>query len=252
MLQTFKTKLIKKTQLTHDIYLLEFKLTEPERLEFKAGQYMMLLCPQSDGTNLRRLYSIASNTKNHDTFQLVAEIIPNGVASNYFLSMNINDTVDFQGPAGMFILKRSHHRVFLATGTGIAPMRSMLKEIIHGDEQTEHANFLFWGVQHLEDIYFLDELKSFTKEHPSFEFFICLSREENLNTVNEEERKHFVLGRVTVGLEKRLGKNILGEAIDIPKDFDYYLCGGRTVIESLRQYLNEKGMPKEQVMFEKF
>lgn len=251
-MQSFKTHLIRKEKLTDLVYLLEFKLSEPEHLHFQSGQYMMLLCPQLDGTNLRRLFSIASHPNTHDTFQLLAEIIPDGVASMYFLKMNEGDEVQFQGPAGMFTLKRNNHRIFLATGTGIAPIRSMLHDIIRGEARTEHTNFLFWGVKHLTDIYFLDELKAFTREHPSFEFFICLSQQEHIHDVAQEDKKFFVLGRVNVGLEKRLGTNIIGEEIQIPHEFDYYLCGGRTVIESLRQYLYEKSIPKEHVIFEKF
>lgn len=251
-MQTFTTQLTRKDQLTNTIYRLEFLLIEPKHLNFQAGQYMMLLCPQSDGTNLSRLYSLASHPNSHETFELLVEIVPNGVASTYVLNMKVGDPVQMRGPAGMFVVKRNNHRVFLVTGTGIAPIRSILKDIIHGDARTDHTNFLFWGVSHVEDVYFLEELKSFTKAHPSFEFFICLSKELNLDGIPEEDRKHFVLGRVTVGLEKRLGKNILGEPIELPNNFDYYVCGGREVVESLRQYLHEKQIPKDHVMFEKF
>jgi len=252
MMQTFKSRLTKKELLTDNVYLLEFKLEEPDHLEFQAGQYMMLLCPQPDETHLSRLYSIASFPTSSNTIELVFEVIPEGVASNYIMSIDVGSQVQFRGPAGMFILKRDNHRIFLATGTGIAPIRSILQNIIRGNARTEHTNFLFWGVQYLKDVYFLDELKSFTKEHPSFEFFICLSQEQNLDAVLEEDKKHFILGRVNVGLEKRLGKSITGEPQELPKDFDYYLCGGRTVIESLRLYLLDKQIPKEHIIFEKF
>ncbi|MEO6508704.1 MAG: FAD-dependent oxidoreductase [Patescibacteria group bacterium] len=251
-MQTYKAHLTKKESVTEHVYLLEFKLENQEHLQFVAGQYMMLLCPQPDETNISRLYSVASHPHSGDTFELLVEIVPNGVASKYVLEMNVGDEVQLRGPAGMFTLRGNNHRIFMATGTGIAPIRSMLKDIILGSEQTEHTNFLFWGVQYLKDMYFLEELKSFTKTHPSFEFFICLSKETDLNGVPEEDRKYFVLGRVNIGLEKRLGKNILGETIEIPTDFDYYLCGGRTVIESLRQYLYDKQVAKEHVIFEKF
>jgi ferredoxin-NADP reductase len=252
MIQSFRTKLTRKELLKDNIYLLEFILVEPEHLQFQAGQYMMLLCPQPDGTNINRLYSIASPPQIHDTFELLVEIVPNGVASNYVLNMNIGENITFRGPAGMFMIKRSNHRVFVVTGTGIAPIRSILNDIVHGDARADTTNFLFWGVPYLKDAYFLDELKEFTKNHPSFEFFICLSQEQDLHAVPEEDQKHFIIGRVNVGLERRLGKDIVGEPIELPADFDYYVCGGRDVVESLRNYLYSKHIPKDHVIFEKF
>jgi ferredoxin-NADP reductase len=74
-----------------------------------------------------------------------------------------------------------------------------------------------------------------------------LSREQNLEMISEEDRKYFMLGRVTTGLEKLIENFKLKT-----ENFDYYLCGSREVIESLKQYLSEKAAPKEQVYFEKF
>ncbi len=252
MIQTFKTKLISKKKLTENVYLVEFRLIDPSFLEFKAGQYLILLCPQPDGLNIRRLFSIASHQSNHETFELVAELIPNGVASTYFVTMNEGDEVQFQGPAGMFTLRGTNNRIFLATGTGIAPMMSMLQDIIRGNARSDHSNILFWGVPHFKDLYFIHELRKFKDEHPNFSFYICVSRETSLDSLPEDDKKYYMLGRVTVGLEKILGKDTMNGSIEIPKDQDYYLCAGRTVVEFLRQYLYYKNVPKERVIFEKF
>jgi Na+-transporting NADH:ubiquinone oxidoreductase subunit F len=244
MLTTFRTKLVSKKELAPEVFLYRFELVEPTTVEFKAGQYLMLLCPQKDSYPLRRMYSIASPASQKNSFDLIVEIIPNGVGSNYFLAMKENDEVQFQGPAGMFTLHGSSpNRIFLATGTGIAPMISMLDEI-YTSRNTDGTNQLFWGVPYIKDHYMLSDLISLKEKNSNFFFSISVSRERNLDSLNGE-KEYFKLGRITKTLDEKYGNTF-------PKDVDFYLCGGRTVVESLRQYLAEKNVPKERIIFEKF
>ena len=85
----------------------------------------------------------------------------------------------------------------------------------------------------------LDILKGFNKKFPNFTFYICLSREETI-----PDEPFYVRGRVNVGFEEKITSNINGNT--------YYICGGRDVTESLRQYLYDKGIQKENIIFEKF
>jgi Na+-transporting NADH:ubiquinone oxidoreductase subunit F len=245
-MQTFKTQLTNKTKLTDDVYLLNFKLLEPTKVEFQPGQYMMLLCPQKDSYALRRMYSIASHPSKFDSFDLIVEIVPNGVASTYVLAMNEGQTVDFQGPAGMFTLRgKNKDNIFLATGTGIAPMISMINQVLSSEHPLQGENVLLWGLPHLKDMYMFEDLKDLSKDYPQFTFSICLSRETSLDSIVEGDKEYFTLGRVTKALEDKYGTTF-------PSDCNYYLCGSRVVVEALRQYLSEKNVPKEHIIFEKF
>lgn len=231
MLSTYKTILSQKTQLTVDVYLYHFDLIEPKEIDFKAGQYLMLKVPSEKGP-VSRLYSIASPDTVKSSFELIIGIIPGGLASNYLSSMSKNTEVIFQGPAGMFTLKENDRlKIFLTTGTGIAPILSIIKS--NFPPIKSGFNFqLFWGLKSYKDVYLFDELKQFNPK-------ICLSREQNLNMVPEVDKKYFKLGHVD-------------SYSPLLTTVDYYLCGGRNIVESLKQFLLGKNIPQENIFFEKF
>lgn len=229
MLSTYKTILTKKTQLNSDTYLYHFNLIEPKEMAFKPGQYLVLKVPSDKGP-VSRLYSIASSNNVKNNFELIIGIIPGGLASNYLFSLKENTEVIFQGPAGLFSLKKNEReKIFLVTGTGIAPIRSMLES--YRLPVTSYK--LFWGLKNYKDLYLFDELKQFNPK-------ICLSRELNLDMIPESDKIFFELGHVDSCFIKQFN------------NFDFYLCGGRQIVESLKQFLLNKKIPVENIYFEKF
>lgn len=228
MLTNFRTILSKKVQLTADVYLYHFNLLEPREINFKAGQYLMIKIPTDKGP-VSRLYSIASSAAEKNNFELIIQIIPGGLASNYLSALKVQDKVVFQGPAGVFGLKENNGpKIFLTTGTGIAPVKSMLESY-----QLPVSSYqLFWGMKTYKDVYLFDKLKEFNPK-------ICLSREQNLDIIPENDKKYFELGHVD-------------SYSPLLTTADYYLCGGRQIVESLRQFLVAKNVPQENIYFEKF
>jgi len=81
MLYTHKTLLTKKIQLNFNTYQYHFDLIEPKEIIFKPGQYVILKVPSSNGP-VSRLYSIASQNTLTNSFDLIIEIVPGGLASN--------------------------------------------------------------------------------------------------------------------------------------------------------------------------
>lgn len=236
MLNTYKTILSKKIRLTSDVYLYHFDLLEPKEIKFSAGQYLMIKIPINKGM-VSRLYSIASSSLEKNSFELIIQIISSGLASNHLSNLKVKDEVVFQGPAGMFRLKENDRpKIFLATGTGIAPVRSMLESY-----QLPVTSYkLFWGLKKYKDIYLFNELKEFNPK-------ICLSREQNLKMIPDKDRKYFEMGHINECLEKQLTIN--NQQLTI---FDFYLCGRREVVELLRLFLIKKGIMRENIYFEKF
>lgn len=224
MLSTYKTILSKKTQLTADVYLYCFDLIEPKEIIFEPGQYLILKVPSDKGP-VSRLYSIASSNSEKNSFELIIGIIPGGLASNYLFNLKVQDEIIFQGPAGVFGLKENDRsKIFLVTGTGIAPILSMIK--------SKFQINLFWGLKTYRDVYLFDQLKRFNPK-------ICLSREQNLNMIPEIDKKYFELGHVD-------------SYCPILVTADYYLCGGRQIVESLKQFLLNKNISSDNIYFEKF
>ncbi|MEN9328489.1 MAG: hypothetical protein RI947_1297 [Candidatus Parcubacteria bacterium] len=240
MISTYHTHLLSKKQLTDDVYIFTFAADPLEPLQFVAGQYLILHVPQAGADTARRLYSIVSAAYEPSTFDLIVQVFPNGVASQYLLNITEKDTVLFQGPAGIFTLKNTpHDMVFFATGTGYAPMHSMIHDLFKNNfPGTIH---LYWGFSTLKDVYYYEILTQMAADHPNFKFHICLTREANM-----PDLKYFARGRITAVWENTLYAKS-NEAI-----YDYYICSGRETVESLKQYLLSKGISKEYIHSEKF
>ncbi len=244
MLQTYKTTLTEKVPFTHDVFHLKFVLDEPKELCFIPGQYMIMRVPPD---SLPRLYSIASAPDQKNSFELIMKIEPFGKASTYVQNSQVGDQFVFQGPAGVFRLKDTPNgKIFLATSCGIAPMRSMLLSIIENREVPHY--YLFWGLPTYKDVYLFDEIKNLKSQIKNFDFRICLSREQNLGIVPEEDRQYFALGHVDDCIEEAIHNSQF-----VMDNSEFYLCGSRHVTESLKIYLlTQKQVSPSQVVFEKF
>lgn len=228
MLSTYKTILSQKIQLNSETYLFHFNLMEPKEIKFSAGQYLIIKIP-TDKSPVSRLYSVASSAAEKSNFDLIIQIIPDGLASSYLSGLKVKDEVIFQGPAGLFGLKENgRSKIFLTTGTGIAPIKSMLESY----QLPVDSYSLFWGLKSFQDVYLFNKFRQFNPK-------ICLSREQNLDIVPEVDRIFFKLGHIDAHAP-------------ILTTHDYYLCGGRKIVESLRLFLINKGVLLENIYFEKF
>lgn len=240
-MQTYQTTLTKKTVFPNDVDLFHFSLEAPQTIIFTPGQYIILKV-LSGASFVNRLYSIASASTQTDSFELLIKRVPGGLASNYINTFVLGQRVEFSGPAGQFSLKNTPlTKVFLTTGTGIAPIRSFILSN-KGYAQKHH---LLWGMPTMADLYLLDELKEIAKNDPHFKFSVCLSKEPSLEEIDGADRVFFSLGHVNeaaLGLINSLPQNSL----------EFYICGRREVVESLREYLYTHGIDRSLVYFERY
>lgn len=246
MLITYQSTLLEKRPLAPGITHFRFSRPTEPAWNFLGGQYMIFHIPQDATHAARRLYSIASPPSRKDSLEFIIEHVENGIASTHLAALPVNGKITMQGPAGVFVHKETNRTpVFLATGTGIAPMYAIIYELLEKN-YSKHI-YLFWGLKLYADLYYFDIFKALSAKYPSFRFKICLSREVNLAAlIPQENSNYFISGRVTAGFEELLNTEKTADF------FDYYLCGSKQVVEGLREYLNTKNVPKEQVCFEKF
>ena len=251
MLQTFKTKLIHKERLSDSVYIFRFLCQEPDTLVFEAGQYMILKIPQPDGMVKTRLYSILNTPDQRKSFDLLIKIIPGGLGSEYLKTLQLGDEVIFDGPAGIFTLKeeerhKGRHKVFVATGTGIAPAHSMITA--HLGHHPEEYFVLLWGTPTKKEVYLVNEWKKLQKTYPNFKFAVFLSQEKE---IKEDEKENFMLGRVNKGIDALTTAFGLPTGGDLA-NFDIYVAGDRYIVDSLKQYLLSKGADAGHLVLEKF
>jgi len=140
-----------------------------------------------------RLYSLASPTRGEDgEGNVVATTVKRtiaehwetgklflGVASNYLCDLAPGDVVPLTGPSGKrFVLParpHEHDYLFFATGTGIAPFRGMILDLLHNDVDSRIV--LVVGVPYKTDLLYHAELLGLQEKHPNFHYLTALSRQ---------------------------------------------------------------------------
>jgi CDP-4-dehydro-6-deoxyglucose reductase len=128
----------------------------PSTTDFRSipGQYIDVIGPGS----VRRSYSLANANRGEKTLELHIRAVDGGVMSEFwFKQAKANDLLRFNGPLGTFFLRDLNqlHLVFLATGTGIAPVKAMLESLTNiAPDRAPQSVTVFWGGRTAEDIYF--------------------------------------------------------------------------------------------------
>lgn len=175
---------IKELSSTVRHYVLDLDV----EFDYKAGQFVNLSF-EVDGEKLRRPYSIASNPVNGSTkIELCIKLVENGTLTPKLWDKKQGDKVNIQGPLGLFTLRNEKEKlVFIGTGTGIAPLRSMIideiskqNEILESDrrEGVAHSKeiILIFGVRSENEIIFREEFDHLAEKNPNFKFVPVVSR----------------------------------------------------------------------------
>ena len=225
-IQPYTASVSRVRDLTHDVRELEMVLVEPKDLSFKPGQFISFEVPREGfPAPVMRPYSIASPPAQQGRVTLVFNLVPNGPGSSYLFSLREGDRTTFKGPAGSFYLKDDGTRdlLFVATGTGIAPIRSMI--LAQLERRTSQAVTLFWGLRSQRDLYYQEEFQSLARQHPSFFFVTTLSKPEAGWTG--------VTGRVTALVQDR---------ITSVRNLAAYLCGNGGMIQEVTALVQACGL----------
>jgi ferredoxin--NADP+ reductase len=164
----------------------------------KAGQSIGVLPPGVDDKgkpHALRLYSVASpsfgedgNGRHYST--TVKRVIDEhwqtqqlftGVCSNYLSGLKPGDMVSLTGPCGKrFILPEDpahFNYIFVATGTGIAPFRGMIMELMRINPKCSIT--LIFGCAYRTDLLYDAYFRQVAKENPNFNYLISISREDS-------------------------------------------------------------------------
>jgi CDP-4-dehydro-6-deoxyglucose reductase len=150
----FHAEVTRIQNLTHDVRELDLQLIEPREIQFKAGQFVSFEVPSSGRMPfLTRPYSIASPPHLSGRIALVLNLVAGGPGSTYLFGLREGDKTQFKGPAGSFYLREDGRDLLLvATGTGIAPLRSML--LAELSRESTRRITLFWGLRSQRDLYY--------------------------------------------------------------------------------------------------
>lgn len=105
-----------------------------------------------------------------------------GVCSNYLCDLEVGEEVRISGPVGKrFLLpvrSDQHNHVFVATGTGIAPFRGMVLELLDGPARNaDYEIWLLMGAPYTTDLLYHEQFLELAREHENFHYLQALSRE---------------------------------------------------------------------------
>lgn len=233
--QKFQARLASIEKISSKVYLERFELVEPKEITFFAGQTVMLYV----ALGVNRAMSIASPPSEKTSITLAHDVSPMGSYSKWALSAKVGDPMEFMGPLGNFVAYKESPRrkVFVATGTGIAPFHSMILDLFSSSHVSclmSHVS-LYWGLRHEKDIFWQKEFEELSSSYHNFRFVLTLSRP---TAPWAGKRGH---------VQDHIFENEQNVA-----DADYYLCGSKEMITDMRARLTAAGVPDAQVKFELF
>lgn len=231
-------RLTKSFLLSEKTKHLELEILGVESFDFIAGQFISVREPRPDGKFVTRAYSIASSPRGNNTLDLCLNRVEEGFMSNYLCDQEVGAEVHLHGPHGHFVLHSEHRdTIFVSTGTGIAPFRSIAEWLFAAEER--HRNHHYWivyGTRYAEDIYYREQFERMAQEHSNFHYVASLSRGDETWTGH----RGYVQNRV---------REIVGNR----KNMDVYICGLNEMVSALRKMLIEElGWDRKQVIFERY
>ncbi len=239
LIKEFRSRVEGLRDLTEDIKELRLRLIEPDGITFKAGQYIQFQVPEYEECpeSVYRAYSVASPARESNAITLIVTKVPGGLATTYIHEvLKEGDEATFNGPYGEFYLRDSNREIFfVATGSGLAPIMSMLHQML--DEKIQRKATLVYGDRHRKDLFYVEEIEAFREQIPDLNTVFTLSRPQDEDHWDGER------GRVTDVLEKTIKDGADKEA---------YLCGNPAMVESCVELLKKKGIPEESIFFDKF
>jgi ferredoxin-NADP reductase len=234
-------RLTRSVLLSEKTKHLEFEVEDLSSFDFVAGQFLSIREPRGDKF-ITRAYSIASPPRGNNTFDLCLNRVDEGFMSNFLCDREVGETVRFHGPHGLFVLKPEVEDVILvATGTGVAPFRSMAQYLfgLDGSGQQRHCGRNVWmvyGTRYPEDIYYKEEFELLAAEQPNFHYICTLSRALENWTGNRGYVQDYV-------------RKIVGPRTDM----HVYICGLNNMVSSVRSLLIEEcGWDKKRVIYERY
>lgn len=217
---------------------LEFDVEGVDSFSFIPGQFVSIKQPKADGKEHTRAYSIASAPAPTPTFDLCLNRVENGFLSNWLCDLEEGATVKFHGPHGLFTLREPRkNAVFVATGTGIAPIRGMLHWLFEKPERNRaHEYWLVFGTRYEQNLYYRDVFQQIASENPNFHYVPTLSR----------------CGEEWAGCRGYVQDHVR-EIVAGRSDMQAYICGLHLMVDAVRKLLKEElGWDRKQIVFERY
>ncbi len=227
-----KATLVESHELAPEVRHFVFEVPEVKQLAFTPGQFVSFE-ESLRGKKITRAYSIASRP-DRNRFELCLNLVHEGTFTPHLFAMKPGESVEMAPPLGFFVLRNpAKSALFVATGTGIAPFRSMAPDYlssVHAKDLT-----LLFGVRYETSIYYREDFEMLEKHYSNFHFWPTLSRP----------------GPSWAGRSGHVQTHLM-EALGERRDLDVYICGLKAMVDDVRAILKALGFDRKQILFEKY
>lgn len=226
--------------LSPSVRELSFERLDGAAFDFQAGQWLSLILPLPEGEG-RRSYSIASPPDGRSGFELAVTRVDGGLGSKFLHDLAPGAVLRAVGPTGFFTRPRDAHQpsLFVGTGTGVTPLRSMLLDALAHDEAA--PLWLLFGVRHEHDMLYKDELEALVAKHPNVRVEYTISRAKD----DWQGRTGYVQTHV-----HHLWNELVAKGNGAPH---VYICGLERMVGAVRDLLRkELGIERKQVHSERY
>jgi NAD(P)H-flavin reductase len=231
--ENFKARVVSARMLSPSVR--ELVLDRGAPLAFEAGQWVSVILPGQP----RRSYSIASPPDGTGRFDLAVTFVEGGPVSTHLHAAPVGEELELGGPQGFFAREKTRPALFVGTGTGVAPLRAMLRDALAQGET--RSLWLLFGIRDEGDILYREELDTLAKAHANVRVFYTLSR--------AHENWPGLRGYVQAHVEK-LWRELEGRGEGAPHA---YVCGLHRMVGSVRDLLRKQmSVPREQVHSERY
>jgi CDP-4-dehydro-6-deoxyglucose reductase len=220
-------KINELNRLSEDVIEVVFRLPPNQEIVFLPGQYIRV----TNGEGAVRSYSLAAGASSDRTLRVHIRKVVGGQFSRWlFERAAVNDLLFIEGPQGRFFLReniKSDKSIFLATGTGIAPIWAILsaasEEQLHGLGEV----YVYWGNREHSGAYLAQELEQLASEK-GYYFRAVFSSVDNGGTDEKRYVQH----------------QMLADHPDLSRA-QVFACGSAAMIEGARDVAISAGLPGE-------
>lgn len=204
-------------------FFLRLRAGQPFR--FTPGQFISCLLPIGGGTVIRP-YSLASDP-DAPLLEICLNLVANGSGSHYLFGLEVGDVIRFTGPWGTFTFEKpvAAECVFIAEGTGIAPIRPMVKRALTGSTRPIR---LHHAAPTAAQLLYAAEFEAAARAHAVFSF------------------EPLIAWPLAEAVERRY------VSADSDRSRRFYICGVGEIVPQLRDLLRRAGYERRAVQYEKW
>lgn len=232
-------RVVKLDRAAPDVIVLRVRLPMNENLLFVAGQHVDFLLKGGE----RRTYSIANTPAAEGVTELEFHLrhLPGGLFTEHaFSSMKVRDLLTFEGPLGTFFIREESEKpmIFIAGGTGFAPIKSMLLDAFNRKIHERRPIHLYWGARARDGLYMLDIVEQWAGQYGNFKFVPVLSDPSE--------------GCAWTGRTGFVHQAVMDDFADLT-GHQVYACGSPLLVEAARrEFISMRGLAPQDFFADEF